>query len=228
MSHRIDLTAELERSRAPIDAGWSRRKRLAVGAGAIAASSLAVSLGALFMARAQPPALPKSFDEAVKVIASGALDRMDESRRQAYLEEAARLLRDQGRFDWPSRAQDDATRSALRTIREQRLDDAARRFARGEDPFAEWRNRDRPQMTPEQREQMRQRFAQARDQMTPEELAERREQMRRQINEQATQALATGNAQDGALRSEMAKRLGAAGGRGGRGGFGGFRGGGGR
>jgi uncharacterized membrane protein YgcG len=173
-------------------------------------------------------------NEALAVMQSGKLDRMDPQRRAQYTEEARRMLWALTDEERRKLFEDEKHREAMRAIREQTFDDMAYRMARGEQidwsSFGPRRN----EMTEEQRkrmEEMRERWAN----MTPEErekeMAERREQMRAEMVNRMNDQFSSGNSQSGALRGEMMSRgggmRGPGGGGRGPGGGGGQRGGGG-
>jgi len=208
MPERIDLDAQLQGRRAPLDASWSPRRKALVALCAAAASVLVVLAGAWLMQRQAPLPLPRTAEEAVAALASPRFDRLDADRQQAYLTEAARLLRQLDERKRRDLLRGARSREALRRLMEQRMDDAARRFARGEDPFP-----DRRPLSEEQRQRLRERL-QSRPERSAEELAQLRERVREEAERRTAEQLATGNAQEGALRAEMTKRLGAEGRRG--------------
>lgn len=222
MSHNVynlDEAAKAE-SRKPIDASWSPAKKRVVAIACAALATSAVGYGSWAMLSRMPPGLPKTADDALAVINSAKFDRLDAERKQQYLEETMRLVRElpeeQRRTYW----RDEKNREAFRKFMEERFDDAARRFARGEElpnmfpggpprgPRPEGEQAQRPQLTEEER-------------------AARMEQMRSEMNKRIGEQIKSGNAQSGGLRGEMMKRGGMGGGRGGWGGRGGGGGGGG-
>ncbi len=204
MPQRIDLDATRTPRRTPLDASWSPRRRTIVALAAAAASAVAIVAGASLLRQRTPLRLPRTAEEAVAALASQRFDRLDAVRQEAYLAEAARLLRqldEQQRRDLLRGARN---REALRRLMERRIDAAAKRFARGEDPFPGRRRSE------EERQRLRERL-QNRPERSAEELAQLRERFREQMDQRMAEQLATGNAQEGALRAEMAKRLSGAG-----------------
>ncbi|MEC9372534.1 MAG: hypothetical protein VYC34_01765 [Planctomycetota bacterium] len=212
-------------ARKPIDASWSKRRRVIVGAlsAVVAVAALSGAAYAFYMNSA--PGLPTTADEALATINSARFDNLSEDRRRQYMAEAGRLFRD---MDAEKRRQlftDEQNREALRAMREEFFDEMARRFARGESMFPEGMQRPRRER-PEGEEGQRPPRPEGMEEMTPEQ---RREAMRNRINEGLNDQISSGNAQSGALRGEMFKRRGAGGpGGGGRRGGGGGGGGGGR
>lgn len=219
LHRRFDLDDALKPARATIDASWSARKKKAIGAGAIALAAAALSAGAWYAYATQPPGLPQSAEEAMRVMGSSKFDLLDGARKGQYAAEAARLLG--GLTDEQRRALfgNGENRDAMRAMREQLFEEAARRFARGEEmPFP--RMGQRPQRPPEG-EQQRPPF----QQLTEAQRQEMMEQFRNRANERMDSQISSGNAQSGGLQSEMFKRRGGSGGGGRRGGGGGPRGG---
>lgn len=226
---RIDLDKAIDESRRrPIDANWSPKKKAIVGGVAATVAAGAVAGGAWAYMHNQTPSLPRTMNEAIAVMGSDKLDRMDPQRRAQYTEEARRMLWALTPEERRKLFEDEANREALRAIREQTFDDMAYRMARGEQiDWSEFGPR-RNEMTDEQRQRM-QEMRERWENMTPEEreeeMAKRREQMRQEMVDRMNEQFSAGNSQSGALRGEMFSR----GARGGPGGGGrGGRGGGGR
>jgi len=216
---RIDLDDALRQpGRRAIDADWSARRKMIVGAAAALVAAGAIGGGAWAYLRGRPPALPRTMNEALAVMESGRLDRLDPQRRAQYTAEARRILWSISDEDRRALFRDEANREALRALREQSFDDMAYRIARGDQiDWSEFGPRERPQLSEEDRkrmEEMRQRV----ENMTPEErekeMARRMEEMRAEMTKRTKEQLSSGNSQSGALRGEMMQR-------GGRGGFGG-------
>lgn len=221
MSHHVynlDDAVKAE-SRRPIDASWSPAKKRGVSAACIVLAAGAVGYGAWAMLDARPPKLPTTANEALVVINSAKFASLDPNRKGQYLEEAMRLVRELPEEQRRDFFQDEKNREAFRKFMEERFDDMARRFARGEEltpMFGPGAGGPRPPRTEGE---------QPRTPPTEEERAQRMEQMRNEMNKRIAQQIQSGNAQSGGLRGEMMKRMG--GGAGGRGGWGGGRGGGG-
>lgn len=204
-------------ARKPLDAGWSKRKKLIVGVAAGSVAVAALAAGAIVHMTTRPPSLPKSATEAVAVLTSEKFDLLDEGRKRQYTAEAGRLMRDMSEEERRALFAEESNREALRILREERFDELARRFARGEAPT----------FNPEQ-------FRNRRDGDGPpafvrENMPRDREGFMEQIRSQIADTAHTKGAHEKALQTEMAKRrsqsgAGGAGGAGG-GGRGGGRGG---
>jgi hypothetical protein len=182
--------------------GW-----MLLGAGCGAA--VAIAGGMLLSAASASVRLPKTADEAVATLASGRVSDLDADRRAAWMEEARRLLRELDEEQRRALFQDEETRRTMGDLMRDRMDERARRFARGEE--LEWGPPGG--FRPEDREAMRERF----ENMTEEERQALRDEMRRQAEESTREQFESGNAQSGGLQQEMFKR-GGGGRRGGRGG----------
>lgn len=217
-----DLDAMASEGRRTMDASWSPKKKKVVGISCVVGAVLMLGGGAWAMVASSPPRLPRTAQEAVAVMASGKFKGMSEQRKAQYTEEAGRLFRGMTEEDRRSLFRDEKTREAMRAMMEERMTDAAKKFARGESMEGIWGQRPtgpRPEGRPERPEGER-------TPPTEEERAQRMEQARARMTESMKNQVMTGNAQNGSLTGEMFKRMGAAGG--GRGGFfGGGRGGGG-
>ncbi len=216
MPQRIDLDAQLAESRRPIDANWSAKKKMTVGAICGGAAIAALSGGVWAMVASRPPSLPRTPQEAVAVLSSDKWDNLSQDRRAQYMDEARRLVREMSEEERRKLMEDEKARQAFQQMREEMFDEMARRFARGEEmPWQRQRPEgERPQPSQEQMRQWRER----QEQMTDEERAQMRERMRDMMNARVDQQLAGGNPQSGALRGEMMKRGGAGRGPGGGGG----------
>lgn len=224
MPNRYDLDAAMEATRRPLDAGWSKRKKTIVGSSCAAGAIAALSIGAWAMSASTPPPLPRSAQEAIAVLSSDRFERMDADRRRQYAAEAQRLLASMSPEERREMMRDVENREAMRALGEELFDDAARRFARGEEmPQPFWgggvRRTDREGPPVRMRDENAER-------PTPEQIAEMREQMRQRMEERLAEQFRSGNAQSAGLRAEMFKRMmrsgGGVGGPG-RGGMGGAR-----
>ncbi|MBL0922152.1 MAG: hypothetical protein IBJ10_08500 [Phycisphaerales bacterium] len=226
MTKRIDIDAQIAEARRPIDANWTKRKKLAVGGGAGAVAVLALAGGVWAAVASREPGMPRSADDVLAALSSPKFAQMSNDRKSQYLDEARRIMRDMSEEDRAKLRDDERARKAFEQMREEMFDEMARRFARGEPmPWAgqpgtgERREGPSPEEMRRRREEM--------EKMTDEERAKMREQFRQRMNQQFDSQVSGGNAQSGGLRSEMFKRGGGMrGGGGGRpGGGGGPRGG---
>lgn len=199
--NRIDLDEALQ-SRTPIDATWSMRKKLVVGAAAIALAAGAVSAGSWLMLSTRTPRLPKTAVEAVAMLKSDVFDKLDEERQRQYAAEAGRLMRELSPEDRQALWRDESNRAAMERLMRERFDEMARRFARGENLWGDFRERPR---RPEGEEGPRPPFD--RERLSEEELAKRREEFRERLNAQILENAQSGNAQESGLRAEMMKRM---------------------
>lgn len=204
MPERIEIGEMETQSRRPIDASWSPKKKAIVGAVA-GVLALGVLGGGAFMAwQNRPVSLPGNAGEAVAMINSGRIDRLDEQRRAQYLAEAGRLLRDLPDEQRRDLVRDETNREAMMDIREAMMDDMVRRFARGEDiepPWARGRRNgqprgERPGGPPGDREEL-----------SEEEREERRRERTEMMRERISSAFESGNSQSVALRGEFFKRM---------------------
>ncbi|MEL7474104.1 MAG: hypothetical protein AAGK04_12370 [Planctomycetota bacterium] len=133
MPERIDLDDQLAPARQSIDANWSKRTKALVGAGAGAAALVALAAGVWFFLDRQPPALPKTAQEAMAVMTSAKFERLPDERRRQYAAEARRLIGDLPEEERRAFRQDDESRDAMRAMFREMMDDAVLRYARGED-----------------------------------------------------------------------------------------------
>lgn len=214
MPQRINLDEQLAPERKTIDADWSKKRKTLVGAGAGVLAIAAVSAGAFLMIRSQPPRLPTTAEEAIVVLGSAKYERLDSERKLQYATESARLLRELPPEERRELMRDDKNREALRQLMNEMMDDAAKRFARGDElefpgfgfrgpPRGERGERDgnregreRPGGPPGDRENM-----------TDEEREQRRAEMRERLGGRISNAIQSGNAQSTGLRGEMFKRM---------------------
>jgi hypothetical protein len=118
--------------RQAIDANWTpKQRRIAtVACGVLAVVTL--SAGAWWTIANRPPGLPTTIDEALAVMNSRAFRGLDEDRQRQYAAEAARLLQGVSEEDRQRLFQDEKNRQAARRIREEQMEETARRVARGE------------------------------------------------------------------------------------------------
>jgi len=199
-------------SRRPIDAAWSiKRKTVVSGVFAMLAVG-ALSAGAWAWWVNRPVSLPTSAEEAIAVMGSDRYDRLSDDRKAAYAAEAARIFQAMSEEERRALRDEEGARDAMRELFRQRMDEMARRVARGEEI-------ERPERPAGPPAEMRERF----QNMTAEERAAMRERRIAQMNEAMNERISTGNSQSGSLRSEMMRKRFSEGGgrRGGRGGRGG-------
>lgn len=186
---------------------WSPTQKK-FGAVGLAAAAIAVLVGGAWLARQWvPPSMPRSFAEGASVIQTGRINNLDDLRRADYYRELAKMwpnLSEDERNRWRS---DPAYEKVMEQIREQNMDDFAKRVARGEEKLPAF---GQPPGQPP---------AQARPGETAQRPADRpagnrnagrnSEQRRAAIVNRIGGRIMSGNAQSNGLRSEM---------RGGRGG----------
>lgn len=134
MPNRVNLDVPASPKRRTIDAGWTKRRKIVVGAVSGCLAIAAAAGGLMVWSAMTPPPLPRSAEEAMRVLASDRFDRLDTERRAAYVTEASRLLRevpdDQRRAFFADLPEEH--RRGMRVLMEERMDDLARRVARGE------------------------------------------------------------------------------------------------
>jgi len=185
---RFDLDAAAS-GRAPIDAGWSRRKKRAVASACMLVALGAIGGGAWLAFAQRPPTMPRSAAKAIEVMGSDRFDRLDEERKRQYASEARRLIR-----ALPEAERDDLwdedSQEARRAMREAWLDEMARRHARGEE--IEWPPADMPRPD----------MARWRN-MTEAEREAFRKEMRAEAQRRMAEAVESGNGQSSALRIEL-------------------------
>lgn len=198
-NNRIDLDDAIA-GRTTLDAHWSSRKKTSVTVAAVGIALVVVGASVWYTLANQPPRLPRSVDEALMVLASAKFDHLDEERQRQYQAEASRLVRALSPEQRRAMMEEAANREAMRRLWQERFDDIARRFARGEDnPF----RRARPD-NGQRGNRPEGRFD--RENRTDEGRQNRQEQFRDNMNERIASDAESGNAQDSGLRAEMMKR----------------------
>ncbi|MGP1272805.1 MAG: hypothetical protein ACTS22_05685 [Phycisphaerales bacterium] len=120
---------EFERRR-PVDADWSKRKRVLVGSLASVLAMAAIGVGGYYGWQLRPVSLPATPEEAIQVINSGRVDRLSPERQQQYFAEAARLLRDTPREQWREMF-DENDREAIGRVFQEQFEESIREIARG-------------------------------------------------------------------------------------------------
>lgn len=218
MGERFDLDAAMAQKREGLGSAWSKQKKMTVGGVCAVVAVGAVSAGVFAMIANTPPNMPKTAEEAVRVMGSDKFDLLDKDRRGQYAAEAGRLL---GGLDDDARREllrGRENREAMRNMMMEAMDQNARRMAKGEEmvwPDFGWGRRGGGG---EGREEWRRR----QEEMTDEEREARRKERQERMNQMLRDQIGSGNSQDSALRGEMFQQMMRGGG-----GFGGRRGGGG-
>lgn len=128
---RVEL-APVATPRVAIDANWSKGKRRAVAVGVSLAAVAALGAGVWMYLRSLPPAMPTTAEEAIAVMNSAAYKRLDGQRQQQYAAEAARLLIAVPEDQRAALRENPDARRAMREAMEKRMEDLAKRIARGE------------------------------------------------------------------------------------------------
>lgn len=136
---------DFQEKRKPVDADWTKAKRLAVGTLAVVLALSAVGAGGYFLWQNRPVRLPRTAAEAVSVINSGRVDRLNEDRQRQYFDEAARLMRDVPEEDRRAMFRDEKSREAMREVMMEQMDHSMREIARGNSTFEEWAQQMRSQ-----------------------------------------------------------------------------------
>lgn len=196
-------------------ADWSPTQKK-IGAAGLAVAAIAVLIGGAWFARQWvPPSMPRSFAEGASVIQTGRINNLDDLRRADYYRELAKM--------WPSLSEDERSKwrndpayeKMMEQIREQSMDDFAKRVARGEEKLPDFG----PPPGPRPDQQAKPGEA---DKKQPERPANARnggrnsEQRRAAIVSRIGGRIMNGNPQGGALRMEMRGGGGGGGGGGGR------------
>lgn len=216
MSQRIDLDAMTRPApRKAVDADWSPRRKKITAIAAVVGGVAALGFGGWKAWSMTAPSLPSSARQAVAVINSSRFNNLDEVRKDQYLQEAGRLMREMTPEERRASREDPAFQKAMARIREERMDENAIRIARGQQPEGfGFGGGDRPQPTEEQRKEwdrMRKEMEEREAKMTEEEKAaeraRREAEMRQRIDQQLSSSINTGNAQSMGLRSEMFQKM---------------------
>lgn len=182
------------------------QKKFATGALAVAALAMLVG-GAWLTRQWMPPSMPKSFADGASVIATGRINNLDEIRRGEYYRELARLwpsLSEEERNKWRT---DPAYAKMMEQIREQQMDDFAKRVARGEEKLPEWRPPPEPRPDEQKKEAQ---DPKKRPERQPGDRAGGRgsEQRRQMITNRITNSIMNRNPQSNGLRGEMMQNRG--------------------
>lgn len=116
---------------------WNQKQRK-IAAVVGCCMCLGLLAGAAWLAMwMQPPALPTTADEAIKVMASSKFKNLDEQRKLEYTEAAMALFNE---MPWEQRRElfrDEASREQMREAFERQMEEGLRKWARGdqESPF---------------------------------------------------------------------------------------------
>lgn len=115
---------------------WPPKQKKIAAIGLACGAVIALAFGGVAVARMRPLDLPKTFDEAKVAMETSKFKNMDQVRQEQYRTEADRLLREKMRTmtDEERRAffRDESNRDAMGQIREQQMDEMAKKLARGE------------------------------------------------------------------------------------------------
>lgn len=222
MPTRISLDAPAAPARKAIDANWSAKKKRVVAGLCIGFGTLAVAAGSYFAWMHRPVSLPKTREEAMKVMASDRYKNLDEERKRQYAVVAAELFKDIPREEMRTYFQDESTREALFAMREQAMDEMILKLARGE-PVEDMRMGWRPggggpggPRPDGQRPDGERREGGpggpgggpgGGGEMTEEQRQQRRAEMTQRIRDRIGNSVNDGNAQMNGLRSEFMSRM---------------------
>ncbi|MCB1282247.1 MAG: hypothetical protein KDB18_12075, partial [Salinibacterium sp.] len=134
MPERLELSDKIASSRRqPIDAEWSKRKKVVVSsvAGTLAVAGLAWGLYSFITTR--PPSMPTTAEEAVLALASDNFDRLDGERQNAIRTQAVRLMVEAPEEERQRlRETIELSEEGRQQLREAFMEDMVRKFARGE------------------------------------------------------------------------------------------------
>lgn len=217
VSKRVEIGGE-KPSRRPVDAGWSKKKKQTVAAVAVVLTVAALGVGGWLMIAQRSIGLPRSAEEAVRVMSSARYDNLSDERRLQYAAEAARLMGERDPAEVAGMLGDDPdqVRRVMREMGFAQLQSSAVGMAQtGEMPdliamFSFMR-----QMS----EAMSEREGPDFESMTEEEREAFREERRAEMQERIQNSIESGNAQNMVLMRQMFQSMRASGqgGGGGRG-----------
>lgn len=129
---------EFSEKRKAVDADWTKARKIAVGAAATLLAIGALGAGGYFAWQNRPVSLPKTAAEAVSVINSGRVDRLNADRKRQYYAEASRLMQDVPQEERREMFRDEESRDAMRQVMMEQMDNSMREIARGNVTFEEW------------------------------------------------------------------------------------------
>lgn len=198
------------------------QKKIAAGLGVFAALGVAIG-GAWLAINHRPLDLPKSFEEGAAAMQTTRFANMTPDRQGQYVAEMARMMPTLTEEQRRQFREDPSMRSVLEQVREQQMDEAARRIARGERPediFASMRDRmqrdpnaPRPDRGPRD-PNAQQPGQQAQGGARGTNRGQMSEDRRRAIANRIGRSIQSGNPQSLGLRGEMMSRFGGGPGRG--------------
>ncbi len=116
--------------RKPVDADWSKAKRVAVGSVAALLAVAAVGAGGWFAWQHRPVSFPETTEQALAMVKSGRIDRLPVDRQRQWYAEAAPLLQEISREEWQTTF-DEEDRRAAREIGREMFAESIREVARG-------------------------------------------------------------------------------------------------
>ena len=129
---------EFAEKRRPVDADWTKRKRIFIGSLTAALAVVALGYGGFVAWQNRPVHLPTSAEEAIATINSGRVDRLGEDRQRQYFAEAARLMRQVPEEERRELFTQD-NRDAMRQVMMEQMDTSIREIARGNMTLDEFR-----------------------------------------------------------------------------------------
>lgn len=129
---------DFQEKRKPVDADWTKARKLAVGALATLLAISALGAGGYFFWQNRPVRLPRTAEEAVAVINAGRVDRLSADRQRQYFAEASRLMQDVPDEQRRELFRDEKSREAMRQVMMEQMDHSMREIARGNTTFEEW------------------------------------------------------------------------------------------
>ncbi|MCA9273670.1 MAG: hypothetical protein KDA31_11570 [Phycisphaerales bacterium] len=129
---------EFGEKRKAVDADWTKARKIAVGTVATLLAIGALGAGGYYAWQNRPVSLPKTADEAVAVINSGRVDRLNADRKRQYYAEASRLMEDVPQEERREMFRDEESREAMRQVMMEQMDNSMREIARGNVTFEQW------------------------------------------------------------------------------------------
>jgi len=115
---------------------WTPKQKKIAAFALAGVAVVALGFGGVTLVRMRPLELPKTFDEARVAMESSKFKNMDDVRKAQYQTEVDRLMREKMKTmtDEERRAffRNDENREVMQQIQEQRMDEMAKKLARGE------------------------------------------------------------------------------------------------
>lgn len=130
MPARYDLDEAMEKTRRPIDAGWSKTQRTLVGVTCVVVAIGAASAGGWVWWSSRPVSMPTTASEAIEVMNSARYENLSQDRKLAYTAEAMRLFRESSPEDREKFRDNEQAREAFRETMRQQMDEGIRNWAR--------------------------------------------------------------------------------------------------